>query len=150
MDRRKFISSTVAGLAGPYVSRVDLEASEGPASQSDGLKTINEAREELFPCRTLASLEWTQFGASGFSKPACGIVYRKDSPAECGVPLGTVDTGCIDLDTDGTFGYCSMFGAFAPPRPVVAALSGNQCGKSNSHTYSNLGFSVSYGTNATT
>ena len=44
--------------------------------------------------------------------------------------LGAIDTGGIDLDTDGTFGYCSMFGSFVPPRgPLRQPFLGIRVGK---------------------
>jgi len=60
-------------------------------------------------------LEWLTFSADGFKEPVCGIIYRAGE-SSCGVPLGGIGTGCIDLDTDGTFGRCSIFNSFTPPR----------------------------------
>ena len=111
MDRRRFLISSLAGVVGAAIGRARLRA-----FQALGFETLNDASEELFPARSISELEWTQFNASGFTQPVCGIVYRMSRPAECGVPLGTIDTGCVDIDTDGTLGFCSLFGSFAPPR----------------------------------
>jgi uncharacterized protein (DUF608 family) len=111
MNRRKFVASTVTGLAGAA-----LNGSKLSAGQILGFASTNEASEELFPSRSVASGEWVQFMASGYSDPVCGLVYRKDSFVECGVPLGSIDTGYIRLETDGTLGYCSLFGSLVPPR----------------------------------
>ena len=130
MDRRNFIFSTVAGLADAAIIRPKAYASEISGARLFEIENIDNAGEELFPFRSVASLEWSQFSASGFSSPVCGTIHRKDFPAECGVPIGTVDTGCIDLDTDGLFGYCSMFGAFAPPRgPLAQPFLGMNIGR---------------------
>src|ERR1700677_1640172 len=130
MDRRKFILSTVAGLAKAtdlYPKLCGAGITEFPPI---GLVGSKDASEELFPFRTLGAMEWSQFNAAGFSSPVCGVIHRKSFQAECGVPLGTIDTGCIDLDTDGTFGYCSMFGSFVPPRgPLSQPFLGLSLGK---------------------
>ena len=38
---------------------------------------------------------------TGSSEPVDGVVYRTEAPPCCGVPLGGVGTGCIDLDARG-------------------------------------------------
>ncbi len=126
MDRRRFVRSTAAGIVGSTLGRT-LEA----AGQALGLMGSGEASGALFPAQTLSALAWSQFTASGFTEPVCGLIYRKSTPAECGLPLGAIATGGIDLDTDGTFGYCSMFGSFVPPRgplrqPFLGLRVGNQ------------------------
>jgi hypothetical protein len=125
MDRRNFTFSSLAGLASLVLDRVPADA------QSIGFKTQTAAAEELFPARSLPELAWSEFTASGFSRPVCGMIHRKSKPAECGMPLGSIDTGCLDLDTDGTFGYCSIFGSFVLPRgplkvPFLGLTVGNE------------------------
>jgi len=71
--------------------------------------------QPLFPT-DLPSLEWQELPADGFISPACGLIHRKDSPARNGMPLGSIDTGCIDLETDGTLGYCTIFNSHVPRR----------------------------------
>lgn len=71
---------------------------------------------------------WTQFAAAGYPEPVCGIVYRLKDTVTNGMPLGTVDTGCLDLETDGTFGYNTIFNSIVPRgrfglRTPVLALS---------------------------
>src|ERR1019366_4105782 len=107
MDRRRFFVSSLTGGVGAASGQARLRA-----FQALGFESRNDASETLFAAQSISDLEWTQFNASGLSEPVCGFVYRKSRPAECGVPLGTIDTGCLDLDTDGTFGFCSLFGAF--------------------------------------
>ena len=70
----------------------------------------------LFPVEQPA-LSWSEFRAEGFSRPVCGVVFRAGQ-AVCGLPLGGIGTGCIDLNTDGTLGRCSVFNSFAPPREL--------------------------------
>jgi len=64
--------------------------------------------ERLFPA-DLEELEWMQFPAAGFASPVCGVVYSSDRPPCCGVPLGGISTGCLDVDARGVFGYSSLF-----------------------------------------
>ena len=70
---------------------------------------------KLFPT-ALRTMEWLEFPAEGFKGQACGVIHRKIARASNGMPLGSVDTGCIDLETDGTFGYCTIFNSHVPRR----------------------------------
>ena len=45
----------------------------------------------------------------GFSRPVSGAIFRTARPPCCGVPLGGVATGCVDIDARGVFGYSSIF-----------------------------------------
>ena len=65
----------------------------------------------------LPSLQWLEFPAMGFSNPVCGIIHRAGESL-CGLPLGGIGTGCMDLNTDGTFGRASIFNSFVPPREI--------------------------------
>ncbi|MHB9038459.1 MAG: GH116 family glycosyl-hydrolase [Armatimonadota bacterium] len=69
----------------------------------------------LFPT-DLPTKEWVNFKAAGFSKPACGVVYGMSDTVTCGMALGGIDTGCIDLDTSGLLGYCTIFNTVVPRR----------------------------------
>ena len=84
--------------------------------------------DRLFATEALG-VKWSEFKAEGFQSPAPGIIY-KSGESECGLPLGGIGTGCMDLDTDGTFGRCSIFNSFAPPRvlnaPFLGLTLGNQ------------------------
>ncbi|MDE3180987.1 MAG: hypothetical protein KGM47_15175, partial [Acidobacteriota bacterium] len=86
------------------------------------------ATAKLFPT-DLPELQWTEFPAEGFTAPVSGIVYRAGQ-SSCGIPLGGIGTGCLDLDTDGAFGRCSIFNSFVPPRvlaaPFLAVSAGAQ------------------------
>ncbi len=71
---------------------------------------------------------WAQFRAAGYSEPVCGIVYRLKDTVTNGMALGGVDTGCLDLETNGTFGYSTIFNSIVPRggtglRTPVLALS---------------------------
>lgn len=62
-------------------------------------------------------LAWREFSADGFCRPVCGVVYRAGESV-CGLPLGGLGTGCIDLNTDGLLGRASIFNSFTPPRDL--------------------------------
>jgi uncharacterized protein (DUF608 family) len=84
----------------------------------------------LFPL-DLPANEWLQFPAAGFSRPVCGFLRRRANPANFGMPLGAVDTGCLGIDTDGTLGLCSIFNSFVPMRgplklPFLGMTAGRQ------------------------
>lgn len=72
--------------------------------------------ERLFPIH-LPSLEWLQFPADGFTSSVCGLIHRAGESL-CGLPLGGIGTGCMDLNTDGTLGRASIFNSFVPPREI--------------------------------
>ncbi|MBI2843254.1 MAG: hypothetical protein HYX78_07615 [Armatimonadetes bacterium] len=82
----------------------------------------------LFPT-DLPGRTCVSFGAAGFSKPACGVIYRLAKPTTCGMPLGGIDTGCIDLETSGLLGYCSLFNTNSPRRgPLNVPILGLSVG----------------------
>jgi uncharacterized protein (DUF608 family) len=86
--------------------------------------------DPLFPAN-LPSSEWLTFPASGFSGKACGVVYRLGSPLTCGMPLGGIDTGCVDLDNTGLLGYCTIFNTHVPRRgpinlPLLGIVTGTE------------------------
>ena len=70
---------------------------------------------QLFPI-DLPEREWLEFEAEGFSSPVTGVVHRGTNPPVCGVPLGGVDTGCLDLEATGLLGYATIFNALIPRR----------------------------------
>jgi uncharacterized protein (DUF608 family) len=85
------------------------------------------AAERLFPT-DLPSREWVSFRASGYARPVWGVIYRLEDPVTNGMALGGIDTGCIDLETNGTFGYSTIFNTHVPRggaslRPPVLALN---------------------------
>ena len=61
--------------------------------------------------------EWTHFKASGFKQKVAGVVYQSGQSV-CGLPLGGIATGCIDLNTDGTLGRCTCFNTIIQPREL--------------------------------
>ena len=70
---------------------------------------------KLFPT-DIPSLKWMEFEAAGFSRPVSGLIHRSDGAPICGMPLGAIDTGCLDLEGNGTFGFCTIFNSHVPRR----------------------------------
>ena len=62
----------------------------------------------LFPV-DLPATQWAEFAAEGFAAPVSGVVSRTDQAPCCGVPLGGISTGCLDVDARGVWGYSSIF-----------------------------------------
>ena len=52
---------------------------------------------------------WCAIPGAGFDSPVTGIVYNRATAPCCGMPLGGVATGGIDIDTRGVWGYSSLF-----------------------------------------
>jgi hypothetical protein len=74
----------------------------------------------LFPT-DLPGRDWQQFPAAGFATPVAGVVYRLQDTVTNGLALGGVDTGCIDLETNGTWGYCTVFNSHVPRRGPIGS-----------------------------
>ena len=72
----------------------------------------------IFPI-DLPTSEWVEFPAEGFAEPVTGVIYRRSFAAACGMPVGSIDTGCLDLDTSGLFGLCSIFNSHVPRRGAL-------------------------------
>lgn len=105
------------------------------------------AEPRLFPT-DLPNREWVEFPAQGFSRPACGVIYRLNDQVTNGMPLGGIDVGCIDLETSGLLGYCTIFNSHVPRRgplnlPFLGLSVGGQtwvlCDPSKTKLYESTG-----------
>lgn len=68
----------------------------------------------LFP-REIDEMKWERFRVRGYRNEVSGVIHRATtSPALCGMPLGCIDTGCIDLETSGMWGYSTIFNSHVP------------------------------------
>lgn len=86
------------------------------------------APAKLFPT-DLPNRQWVRFAAEGYGEPACGVIYRLGDPVTCGMALGGVDTGCLDLETSGLLGYCTIFNTHVPRRgPLNLPILGLSAG----------------------
>lgn len=59
--------------------------------------------------------EWSRFWAAGFRHDVCGFVHDRIQPT-CGMPLGGIDTGCLDVEASGLLGMCTLFNSHVPRR----------------------------------
>lgn len=95
-----------------------------------GAPPTASAADSLFPV-DVAHRDWIRFRASGFSRPVCGVVYGVKDTVTNGMPLGGIDTGCMDLETSGMLGYLTIFNTHIPRRgplnvPILALSVGGQ------------------------
>ena len=67
-----------------------------------------DSEDPLFPAG-LPQVEWIEFKASGFSKPVAGVIFNQQNPTCCGVTLGGLGTGSLDIETAGTLGFNCIF-----------------------------------------
>jgi uncharacterized protein (DUF608 family) len=69
--------------------------------------------EPLFPADVPRG-EWREFRAEGYADPVWGVVYGSPDTVTNGMPVGGVDTGCLDLETNGLLGYTTLFNSHVP------------------------------------
>ncbi len=62
---------------------------------------------------------WQEFEAEGFDAPVSGVVFGGNPRPTCGVPLGGLDTGCIDVEANGTLGFSTIFNELVHPRHQI-------------------------------
>ena len=117
MDRRRFVRDSLISVAG--LSKLLSNPAHSGAALLGATPASGDSAEapatSLFPT-DLPGSKWVQFSAAGFSHPVTGVIYRKAQPATNGMPLGGVDTGCIDLETSGLWGYSTIFNSHVPRR----------------------------------
>ncbi|MCC6492786.1 MAG: hypothetical protein IT424_07180 [Pirellulales bacterium] len=116
-------------LGGLAVASLPWGSSALIASKPDSTATDGQ---RYFP-RGILHASWQTFSAKGFTRPVTGVVYRGIPTPTCGMPLGGLDTGCIDLEPNGMWGYSTIFNHLGrphhagPPRVVcnepMAALA---------------------------
>ncbi len=82
------------------------------------LAAQHSAPETLFPTDA-PRRDWVHFAADGFSEPVCGVVYRLNDTVTNGMALGGIDTGCLDFETSGLLGYCTIFNSHIPRRGPI-------------------------------
>jgi len=80
--------------------------------------------DRLFP-HGLPARQWSEFSSEGFPRPVAGAICRGTNPPACGMPLGGLATGCLDLEARGLFGYSSIFNSLTPRRgPLLLPFLG--------------------------
>ena len=80
--------------------------------------TTPSAAQRLFPAHLLHAT-WVDFQPAGYHQPITGVIYRGEPRPTCGMPVGGLDTGCIDIEPNGMLGYCTIFNHLINPRWLV-------------------------------
>ena len=78
----------------------------------------------------LPILQWAEFRAAGYPGNVSGLIFDAKNPAENGMPLGGIETGCLDLETTGELGYCTIFNSFFPRHSLNLPFLGLSVDKS--------------------
>lgn len=124
MKRREFARKSLLGIA--YFPGLAADIRSGIAAAFNracavcfpgGKGPAELPAGEPFPTN-LPGLEWKEFSAAGFSRSVSGVIFRTGSPSCCGVPLGGVSTGCLDIEATGSLGFNNVFDAF-PRKPQL-------------------------------
>jgi uncharacterized protein (DUF608 family) len=74
--------------------------------------------DRLFPPHLLHA-QWRTFTAAGYTHPVTGVIYRGEPRPTCGLPLGGIDTGCLDIESNGMLGYSTLFNHLIQPRALL-------------------------------
>ena len=77
------------------------------------------AQSQVWPFDAAPTGKWSRFAASGFSEPACGLIFR-GAELKSGVPLGGLGTGYMTIEGDGKIGTHSIFNDLVPPKKYSA------------------------------
>jgi hypothetical protein len=67
-----------------------------------------ESAGQLFDWK-IPERRWVEFLAKDFSRPVSGVKFLGSNPPCCGVPIGGISTGCLDIDVRGVYGFSSIF-----------------------------------------
>lgn len=115
MNRREFVQATLLGGSAVSTMRAGATPTSGAESASAEVPAA-----KLFPTE-LPELQWQEFHAAGFESPVAGTIFHPSKAPCCGVPLGGISTGCLDLDVKGVYGFSSVFNPWSPWPHGVAA-----------------------------
>jgi uncharacterized protein (DUF608 family) len=102
-SRREFLRTCGEGLSASAVSMLFST----PAFSLDDLPE-GQHTSTLFRSSGTERV-WQEFAAAGFPGEVSGAIFSGSKPPCCGVPLGGISTGCIDLDARGLYGFSSIF-----------------------------------------
>ena len=77
--------------------------------------SLAEVPSRYFPAGLLHA-QWLKFPVEGYRTAVTGVVYRGKPRPTCGMPLGGLDTGCLDIEPNGMLGYGTLFNHLVDPR----------------------------------
>lgn len=122
-SRRDFLQ-VATGIIGSAYSELENFGASSPSNADRATREL-KGLGRLFP-PDMTAFEWNKFQAAAFPVPVTGIVYRQmlaswsqfgaDSRPRpvSGVPLGGIDTGALNVEGSGAFGYSSIFNHYTP------------------------------------
>ncbi|MGH9505070.1 MAG: GH116 family glycosyl hydrolase [Terriglobales bacterium] len=99
LSRRKFIKTCAQGISAVSIAGL---------LPADARSLDGEPQGQLFDPR-ITPRRWTEFSAHGFPRPVSGAKFLGSDPPCCGVPVGGISTGCLDVDARGVYGFSSIF-----------------------------------------
>ncbi len=91
---------------------------DAPCSQTTAATESPSAADRLFPANLLHA-SWQKFRAQRYTTAVTGVIYRGTPRPTCGMPLGGIDTGCIDIEPNGMLGYSTVFNHLVRPRLLL-------------------------------
>src|SRR3974390_727646 len=107
-SRRDFLKTI--GVSSALAAASSLTSGDPATSITESGETATRAngKGKLFPT-DLEERKWLEFSAAGYNKPVSGAIFRASQYPCCGMPGGGLDTGCIDIDVRGAYGFSSIF-----------------------------------------
>src|SRR5579863_7822085 len=106
MNRREFVQATLIGGTAASTLRA------GRSANGNGETAATAANKRLFPI-DLPELQWHEFNAEGFQQTVSGTIFHPSKAPCCGVPIGGISTGCIDVDAKGVYGFSTVFNGWS-------------------------------------
>ncbi len=106
MNRREFVQATLIGGTAASTLRA------GRSANGNGETSATASNKRLFPI-DLPELQWHEFSAAGFQHPVPGTIFHPSKAPCCGVPVGGISTGCIDVDAKGVYGFSTVFNGWS-------------------------------------
>jgi non-lysosomal glucosylceramidase len=85
------------------------------AAAATDASAASAADDRYFPSGILHAT-WQVFRVAGYHDPVTGVIYRGEPRPTCGMPLGGLDTGCVDIEPNGLLGYATVFNHLINPR----------------------------------
>jgi len=114
--------NSLARKVGVFLAALGFALANGGCTSagksSQGQTVPSDSAERLFP-EHLLHATWQRFPAEAYSRPVTGVIYRGEPRPTCGMPLGGIDTGCLDIEPNGMLGYSTIFNHFLKPRLIL-------------------------------
>ncbi len=137
MNRREFVQATLIGGSAASTLRAGVSPQAGAANPPAEVPTATT----LFPTDLLPSCSGMNSTPRDIRR-RCRETFTTHSQAPCcGVPIGGISTGCVDLDAKGVYGFSTVFNGWSH-WPHGIAAEGSQIARKNTRTQPLLGLAV--------